>query len=63
MIDPDLVVYLAAAGVFKDGKPDREFFLAEVERSRRAVEFGKAELAREFEEVDDELQRILGDHD
>jgi hypothetical protein len=51
-VNPDLTVYLAANGVFKDGQPDRTWFEESCARSEGFIALGKAER-------DKELQRIL----
>ena len=43
-LDDAVEVHLTKAGVLKDLEPDGEWFKGSLERSRRAVEFGKAEI-------------------
>ncbi len=59
--DPSVPVHMHRAGILKDGQPNRDWFEESLKQSRSAVAFGKAELAREFAETDEELQRILDD--
>ncbi len=60
--DPSVPVHLTRLGMLTDGHiPNREWFEESLRLSRRAVEFGKEQLAREFAESDEELQKILND--
>ena len=52
-------VHLTKLGILKDGKPNRDYFEENLKQSRRAVEFGKAEMARE---MIDEAQEFLSEH-
>jgi hypothetical protein len=47
-LDPSVPVHLTKAGMVKDGKPSREWFDDACKRSRRAIEFAKAERDREL---------------
>ena len=58
-LDPSVPVHLTKAGILKDGELNHEWFAENVEQSRRAVEFGKAEMAREMVE---DIQGFLDDH-
>lgn len=47
-LDDAVEVHLTKIGVLKDLRPDGEWFQGSLEGSRRAVELGKAEMAREL---------------
>jgi hypothetical protein len=58
-MEPSVPVHLTKAGIVKDGELNREWFEQSLKDSRAAVEFGKAEMAREMVE---DLQEFLDDH-
>jgi len=58
-MDPSVPVHLTKAGILKDGELNREWFEQNLKDSRAAVEFGKAQMAREMVE---DLQEFLDDH-
>lgn len=60
--DPSIPVHLTRLGMLIDGHvPNRAWFEESLRLSRRAVEFGKEQMALEFAESDEELQKILND--
>lgn len=58
--DVSVPVHMHRAGMLKDGKPNREWFEQSLKDSRAAVEFGKAEMAREMVQ---EIEEFLDDND
>ena len=60
-LDPSFEVQLTKLGALKDLTANRAWFEESLKLSRRAVEFGKTEMEREFAESDEELQQILND--
>ena len=58
-LDPSFEVHLTKIGALKNGELNREWFEQSVKDSRSAIEFGKAEMAREMVE---EAQEFLNDN-
>ena len=50
-LDPSFESQLTRIGALKDCEPDREWFEKSVERSRKAIEFGRAEADRELARI------------